>query len=63
VAKTTGPTEGGAVKERLHWLAMHGFIRGVAAIGVRRGDMQARVIADPTESADPVPLDEQLVAL
>jgi cytochrome P450 len=50
------------VKERLHWLAMHGFIRGVAAIGVRRGDVQARLIADPTVAADPVPFYEELRA-
>jgi cytochrome P450 len=51
------------VKERLHWLAMHGFIRGVAAIGLRRGDMQARLIADPTVAADPVPFCDELHAL
>ena len=50
------------MKERLHWLAMHGFIRGVAAIGVRRGDLQARLIADPTVADDPVPYYEQLRA-
>jgi cytochrome P450 len=41
---------------------MHGFIRGVAAIGVRRGDVQARLIADPTVAADPVPFYEELRA-
>jgi cytochrome P450 len=46
----------------LHWLAMHGFIRGVAAIAVRRGDVQARLIADPTVAADPVPFYEELRA-
>ncbi|MEE6177382.1 cytochrome P450 [Mycobacterium sp. 050134] len=51
------------MKERLHWLAMHGFVRGVAAIGVRRGDPQARLIADPTVAADPVPFYEELRAL
>lgn len=50
------------MKDRLHWLAMHGFIRGVAAIGMRRGDPQARLIADPTVSADPVPYYDQLRA-
>ncbi len=50
------------MKERLHWLAMHGFVRGVATIGVRRGDLQARLIADPTLAADPVPFYEQLRA-
>jgi cytochrome P450 len=41
---------------------MHGFIRGVSAIGVRRGDLQARLIADPTVAADPVPFYEELRA-
>jgi cytochrome P450 len=51
------------VKERLHWLAMHGFVRGVAAIGLRRGDIQARLIADPAVAADPVPFCDELHAL
>ena len=51
------------MKEKLHWLAMHGFIRGVAAIGMRRGDLQARLIADPTVAADPVRYYDQLRAL
>jgi cytochrome P450 len=51
------------VKDRLHWLAMHGFIRGVAALGVRRGDLQARLVADPTVAADPVPYYDELRAL
>ncbi|AFJ35543.1 MULTISPECIES: cytochrome P450 [Mycobacterium] len=42
------------MKERLHWFAMHGFIRGAAAYGARRGDVQARLIADPAVAADPV---------
>jgi cytochrome P450 len=51
------------VKDRLHWFAMHGFVRGVAAIGMRRGDLQARLIADPTVAEDPVPFYEKLRAL
>ncbi len=50
------------MKDRLHWFAMHGFVRGVAAIGMRRGDLQARLIADPTVAADPVPFYEELRA-
>jgi cytochrome P450 len=53
----------GFVKDRLHWLAMHGFMRGAAAFAVRRGDPQARLIADPTVAADPVPFYDQLRAL
>lgn len=51
------------MKEWLHWLAMHGFIRGVASLGLRRGDMQARLIADPTVAADPVPFCDELHAM
>jgi cytochrome P450 len=51
------------VKDRLHWLAMHGFVRGVAAIGIRQGDLQARLIADPTIAADPVPFYDELRGL
>ncbi|KAA8960499.1 cytochrome P450 [Mycobacterium sp.] len=48
------------MRERLHWLAMHGFIRGVAAVGARRGDPQARLVADPAVKADPIPFYEEL---
>jgi cytochrome P450 len=50
----------GVVKQRLHWLALHGFIRGVAKIGVRRGEPPARLVADPAVIADPVPFIEEL---
>jgi cytochrome P450 len=51
-----------ALKQRLHWLALHGFVRGVASIGARRGDLQARLIADPVVTADPVPFYEEVRA-
>ena len=51
-----------ALKQRLHWLALHGFVRGVASIDARRGDLQARLIADPTVKADPVPFYEEVRA-
>jgi cytochrome P450 len=41
------------VKQRLHWFAMHGVIRGLASYGAKRGEMQGRLIADPTVRADP----------
>jgi cytochrome P450 len=44
----------------LHWLALHGFVRNVAKIGLRRGDPQARLIADPQVIADPVPFYDEL---
>jgi cytochrome P450 len=51
------------LKQSLHWFAMHGFIRGVARFGVRRGDPQARLVADPAVAEDPVPFYEELRAL
>jgi cytochrome P450 len=54
------PIDGGPVKQRLHWLALHGFVRGAAKIGVRRGDLPARLIADPKVIADPVPFYDEL---
>lgn len=50
------------MKQRVHWLALHGFVRGVASIGARRGEVQARLIADPTVKADPVPFYEEVQA-
>ncbi|MGY4709361.1 cytochrome P450 [Mycolicibacterium sp. CBM1] len=49
-------------KERLHWFAMHGVVRGVAGWSARRGDPQARLVADPTVRTDPVPFYEELRA-
>jgi cytochrome P450 len=51
-----------ALKQRLHWLALHGFVRGLSSIGARRGDLQARLIADPSVKADPVPFYEEVRA-
>jgi len=48
------------MRQRIRWLAMHGYVRGLASIGVRRGDPQARMIADPAVRADPVPYIEEL---
>lgn len=41
------------MKDRLHWFAMHGVVRGFAKFGVRRGDLQARLIADPMVAENP----------
>ncbi|WP_204081746.1 cytochrome P450 [Mycobacterium riyadhense] len=48
------------MKHRLHWLAMHGLVRGGARMGVRWGGLQARLIADPKVHADPVPFYDEL---
>jgi cytochrome P450 len=41
------------VRQRVHWFALHGVIRSLAAYGAKRGDMQGRLIADPAVRADP----------
>ncbi|KZS60943.1 cytochrome P450 [Mycobacterium ostraviense] len=46
--------------DRMHWLALHGVIRGMANVGVRRGELQARLIADPAVAANPVPFYDEL---
>ncbi|OBK24171.1 cytochrome [Mycobacterium asiaticum] len=48
------------MRERLHWFAMHGVIRGVAKYGMRRGDLQARLIADPAVAEDPAPFYDEV---
>lgn len=49
-----------AMKERLHWLAMHGVVRSAATVSARRGDPQARLLTDPALRADPMPFYEEL---
>lgn len=51
------------MKQRLHWFAMHGVVRAVAGWSARRGDPQARLVADPAVRADPVPFYEELRAM
>ena len=48
------------MRQRIRWFVLHGVIRGLASIGMRRGDPQARMIADPTVRADPLPYIEDL---
>ena len=48
------------VRERLNWFALHGLVRAVAARSVRRGDPQARLLADPAVRSDPFPFYEEL---
>ncbi len=48
------------LRERLHWLAMHGVVRSAAAWSARRGDPQARLVADPALRADPMPFYDEL---
>jgi cytochrome P450 len=46
------------LKQRLHWLVLHGFVRRVASVGAKRGDLLSRLITDPAVKADPAPFYE-----
>jgi cytochrome P450 len=48
------------VRDRVHWLTMHGIVRATAAVAARRGDPQGRLVADPVVRANPVPFYEEL---
>ena len=50
------------VKQRIQWLAVHGFVRGVSKLLARRGDPQGRLIADPAVRENPVAFTEELRA-
>jgi len=50
------------MKERLHWLSLHGVIRTGAKWSASRGDPQARFVADPSVRTNPVPFYEELRA-
>lgn len=52
----------GGVRERLNWVSMHGVVRAGAIVSARRGDPQARLLADSAVRADPVPFYEELRA-
>ncbi|WP_006246116.1 cytochrome P450 [Mycolicibacterium tusciae] len=53
----------GPIKQRMHWLAVHGGIRGVSKIFARQGDPQGRMLADPSVRADSVAFIEELRAM
>lgn len=41
------------MRQRTHWLALHGVIRGLSSFGAKRGEIQGRLIADPKVRNDP----------
>ncbi len=49
-----------AIRDRLHWLAMHGVVRTAARVSARRGDPQARLMTDRALRADPTPFYDEL---
>ena len=48
------------MKQRIRWLALHGFVRGLSSVGARRGDPQARLIADPDVRENPAAFADEL---
>ena len=48
------------MRQRIRWLALHGVIRGQSTVGVRSGDPQARLIADPEVRANPAAFADEL---
>ena len=48
------------MRQRIRWLALHGVIRGLSTVGVRSGDPQARLIADPEVRANPAAFADEL---
>lgn len=48
------------MRERIRWFALHGVIRGLSALGMREGDPQARLIADPQVRADPTAFADEM---
>ncbi|MDA2992320.1 MAG: cytochrome P450 [Actinomycetota bacterium] len=48
------------MRDRLHWLAMHGVVRSAARLSARRGDPQARLMTDRGLRADPMPFYDEL---
>ena len=50
------------MKQRIRWFVLHGVIRALSKIGMRRGDPQARMVADPSVRLDPLPFIDELRA-
>ncbi|MCV7302311.1 cytochrome P450 [Mycobacterium barrassiae] len=53
----------GPIKQRIHWLAVHGGIRGFSKFVARKGDPQGRLLADPAVRANPVAFIEEVRAM
>ena len=51
------------MRQRIRWLALHGVVRGISAVAARRGDPQARLIADPQARSDPGAFADEMRAL
>jgi cytochrome P450 len=48
------------MRQQIRWFALHGVIRALAKFGLRSGDPQARLVADPAVREDPAAFADQL---
>jgi cytochrome P450 len=48
------------MRQRIRWFALHGVVRGLSKLGLRSGDPQARLIADPAVRENPGAFADQL---
>ncbi len=48
------------MRQQIRWFALHGVIRGLSKFGARRGDPQARLIADPEVRENPAAFADEL---
>ena len=48
------------MRQRIRWFALHGVVRGLSKLGLRSGDPQARLIADPAVRDNPGAFADQL---
>jgi cytochrome P450 len=51
------------IRHRVHWLAVHGSVRGISKVVARKGDPQGRMISDLAVRANPVPFIEEVRAM
>lgn len=48
------------MRQRLRWFALHGVVRRLVKIGLRSGDPQARLVADPAARENPAAFADEL---
>ena len=48
------------MRQRIRWFALHGVVRALAKFGLRSGDPQARLVADPAVREDPAAFADEL---
>ncbi|WP_068270649.1 cytochrome P450 [Aldersonia kunmingensis] len=50
------------LRQRINWLSLHGVIRAATSVGLRHGELQARLLADPKVRENPVAFYDELRA-